>query len=100
MIDTDKFLDIVKNHHFRGEFTDGCGNFCLIGAMAVATDFWDFDKNHIRDNSTNADYVRLHQAVTKSIGEDFDGISEFNDDERVSHKEIIVVAENAVSDIS
>jgi len=40
VIDKELFLDLVQNHHHKGEYTDNKGHYCLIGAAAVATNTW------------------------------------------------------------
>lgn len=83
MIDTEKFLDLVQNHHHQGSLTDGEGNYCYVGAI-----FHSFDKKNGK---------RIGQITRKMISPEYTTIGSWND--KTSHKDIMLVAKKAVREL-
>ena len=104
MIDTEKFLDLVENHHIKGTLHNKeCTNFCLVGATYVAADLFDFEKGDLKEDATgiiikNKLYKSLEKAVKEFHGEYIE-IATFNDSPQYKHEDIVAVAKKAVADL-
>lgn len=112
MIDTDMFLNIVEKHHHKGGLhSDDLTNFCLIGAVYVASGRFDFDKGEILLEH-NLQKNKLFKALEKIVNPNIDltieynsfqpgymEIADFNDDEKTSHEDIMLVAKKAVEEL-
>lgn len=104
MIDAEKFLDLVENHHIKGTLHNKeCTNFCLVGATYVATDLFDFERGDVKDGASDAIcQTKLYKSLEKAVKE-FHGsyieIATFNDSMNTSHEDIVAVAKKAVANL-
>lgn len=100
MIDKELFLEIVQNNHYRGDYTDGRGNYCLLGAAAMATTGMDVSNEC---PAGGEEFRNIKKALTVQIRSFTDmpyQVHEFNDDElRVSHEDIMLVAKKTVEEL-
>lgn len=101
MIDTEKFLDLIQNHHMKGELHNKeCTSFCLVGATYVAAGLFDFEKRDIKGDAFKIVGNKLYKALEKAVQEFHGGyieIASFNDAEATSHEDIMLVAKKAVA---